>query len=293
VNVIMRVAYNRPEMLRLSLDYEIKAREFHMLPGKFHTFFVVEYGAPQKIFDIIETYPFAYSVRIRPKKFGLSKNILEGMKEAFDVAKDYIIYIEDDILVHKTYFKYMDVLSNMSELGKYTVLSAYNKTDDNNVNTVYKGNHYCAWASLITKKFFVDYIDRCVCPLYYENYATRSRFVLRLNAEFKEYWGKKYKYKNDMHNEQAGLINRLIDVASILEDSYVILPTTNRQMHIGLVGKNRPGVLPGNSYEERLNNMMDIIKNNRFYEITQSKQYNDYKIFSPKLDEWDGTLYVK
>jgi len=39
--------------------------------------------------------------------------------------------------------------------------------------------------------------------------------------------------------------------------------------------------------------MCDIIENNKFYEITQAKQYNDYLIFDKRLDEWDGTLYVK
>ena len=51
MNVITRVAHNRPEMFQLSMEYEIAARKYHMLSGKFHTLFVIEYGAPQKIFD--------------------------------------------------------------------------------------------------------------------------------------------------------------------------------------------------------------------------------------------------
>jgi len=290
MNVIMRVAHNRPEMFQLSIEYEIAAREYHMLPGKFHTLFVIEYGAPQKIFDLIDEYPFEYSVITRDEKFGLSKNILEGMKNAFEMADDYIIYIEDDILIHKTYFRYMDILLNMEDLGKYTVLSPYSRRNEGSVNEVYRGTHYCAWGALITKSFFEKYIIHCVTPNYYDN---RSRFVVALNNKFKEYWGKGYKYKNDMHNEQAGLVNRLVDIAAIQDNAYVILPRVNRQMHIGLVGKNRPGRLPGNTYEERLVSMYDIIKNNKFYEMTQAKQYNDYLVFDKRLDEWDGTLYVK
>jgi hypothetical protein len=28
------------------------------------------------------------------------------------------------------------------------------------------------------------------------------------------------------------------------------------------------------------------------YALSATKQYNDYKVFSPKLEEWDGTLYL-
>lgn len=294
MNVLMRVAFDRPEMLQLSIEYEIAAREYHMLPDKFHTLFVIEYGAPQKIFDLIKEYPFEHSIITRDQQFGLSKNILEGMRDAFKLADDYIIYIEDDILIHWTYFKYMDILLNMKELGKYTVLSAYNKQNDGDVHEVYRGDHYCAWGALITKKFFNDYIIHCVGPNYYANYATRSRFVMAINERFKKYWGKGYKFTTDQWNEQAGLIHRLCNAAVIQDGAYVILPRVNRQMHIGLVGKNRPGSLPGNTYEERLANMRAIIKNNRFYEVSQAKQYNDYLIFDKRLDEdWKGTLYDK
>ena len=57
MNVIMRVAHGRPEMFQLSMEYELKAREYYMLSGKFHTLFVVEHRAPQKIFDLIKKYP--------------------------------------------------------------------------------------------------------------------------------------------------------------------------------------------------------------------------------------------
>jgi hypothetical protein len=297
MNVIMRVAYNRPEMLQLSIEYEIAAREHHTLPGKFHTLFVIEHGAPQKIFDLINKYPFEHSVITRDQKFELTKNILEGMKEAFKLTNDYIIYIEDDILVHKSYFKYMDILLNMKDLGPYTVLSAYNKNDGEDVSEVYRGHHYCAWAALITKKFFMDYIIHCINPSYYESYASRDRFVKVLDNKCKKYWEKGYKYRGDgKHHAQAGVINRFVDLAMIQNGAYVIIPYVNRQQHIGYCQSyNRPGgILPGNDFEERLENLKETILNaDKMYELSGTKIYNDYKIFSPKLDEWDGTIYVK
>jgi len=295
MNVIMRVAYNRPEMLQLSIEYEIAAREYYMLPGKFHTLFVIEHGAPQKIFDLINKYPFEHSIIVRNQKFGLTKNILKGMKEAFKLVDDYVIYIEDDILIHETYFKYMDTLLNMKNLEPYTVLSAYNKQDDGDVHEVYRGNHYCAWAALITKKFFNDYIIHCSNSSYYESNFSRDRFVRSLGERFKD--NKLYKYRNDlgMHNEQAGLINKLVDIAIIQDDVYVITPRINRQRHIGFAGKNRHSKpLIGNNFDGRLEHLREIIKTSEsMYDMTFSKQYKDYKIFSPKLDEWDGTIYVK
>lgn len=291
----MRVVYDRPEMLQLSIEYEIAAREYYMIPGEFHTLFVVEHGAPQKIFDLINKYPFEHSVIVRDYKFGLTKNILAGMKNAFEMCDDYVIYIEDDILIHKTYFKYMDILLNREDLGKYTVLSAYSKNDDGDVHEVYKGNHYCAWAALVTKKFFMDYIIHCSNPSYYESNFSRDRFVRALGERFKD--NKLYKYKNDlgMHNEQAGLINKLVDINIIQGGGYVVTPRINRQRHIGFAGKNRHSkLLVGNSFDERLEHLREIIKTpESMYDMTLSKQYDDYKIFSPKLDEWDGTIYVK
>ena len=50
----MRVAWRRPEMFKLSLDYEIEAREHHMLPGNFVTIFVVDHNPDNKTFELIK-----------------------------------------------------------------------------------------------------------------------------------------------------------------------------------------------------------------------------------------------
>jgi len=292
MNIILRPVFNRPEMLQLSFEYEIAAREHFMLPGEFVTIFIIEYGSPQKTLDLVEAYPFENRHIIRNQKLGLSINILEGMKEAFTDADDYLIHLEDDVLLHKTYFQYMNVLFNM-DVGKFSILSPFNQNDDGNVNEVYKGHHYAALAPLITKKFFMDYIIHCINPSYYENFNTRSNFVTTLDKNFAE--DKRYKYKSAAHNEQAGLINRLVDVAMIQDDMYVMTPKVNRQQHIGYFGKNRPGgTIPGNDFDERLINLREIIKDaNMMYKLSKTPQYNDYAVFSPKLEEWDGVLYVK
>lgn len=291
-NIIMRPVYNRPEMLQLSLEYEVKAREaYYDFPSDLVTLFVVEHGTPEKTLELLKDYPYESRFIRRSKRFGLTVNILEGFKSAFNLTSDYVIYIEDDILVHETYFQYMDVLLNT--VDNFSVLSAYNRDDGGNVNEIYKGHHYAALAPLISKKFYTDYVLPCSNSVYY---SRPGAYVINMAKNYKEHWGKLYKYKNTSeHHEQAGLHNRLVDIAAIEEDMWVYMPRVNRHQHIGYFGKNRPGgAIPGNSYDERLENLRKIILSaDEMYRLTATKCYNDYKIFSPKLNDWDGTLYVK
>jgi len=296
MNVILRPVFNRPEMLQLSLEYEKAAREYFMLPGEYVTVFIVEYGSLPKTLELVENYPFKAKHIVRGEKYGLSKNILEGMKEVFKLADDHIIYIEDDVLIHKTYFQYMDILLNMFSKDEYSILSPYNGDDNGKVNEFYNGNHYAALAPLINKEFFKMYVEPCVSSVYYENYNTRDKFITSLNNKYKEYWDKGYRYGSSRaHNEQAGMLSRLQNVAMIEENRVMIQPYVNRQMHAGFYGKNRPGgKIPGDNFEMRVENLREIIKDaNEMYKLSTTKQYNDYRVFSPKLEEWDGTLYAK
>ncbi len=293
-NVLLRVAWNRAEMLQVSIEHEIAAREYYKFPDDLITLFVLDKGYTKDVMNVIKNYPYEYKVTARDNHCGLSKNILLGMKEAFELTSDYVIYIEDDLIVFKNYFQYLDVLMNM-DCGKVSVYSAYTPEDGDDVNKVYRTHRYAAWASVILKDFFEDYIKPCVSAVYYDSYGSRSRFVMALNDRYKDHWGPQgYKYGPyaDRHNEQAGLINRLTDVAMIEEEKYVIMCDINRQCHIGFYGKNRPGKLDGKTFDERLENLKYIIANNQFYEKTSAKQYNDYKTFLLQLDKWDGTLYL-
>jgi len=292
-NVILRPVFDRPEMLYLSLEYEKAAREYFSLKDELVTVFIIEHGSPDKTLELVDNYPYTSTKIKRKEKFGLSKNILLGMRDAFDISDNYVIHLEDDILLHKTYFQYMDILLNMGL--NYSVLSPFNKKDEGSVNDIYKGHHYAALAPLIDKGFFEDYVEPCITPVYYENYASRDRFVRALAKKYQD--NELYKYRNNPggHNEQAGLINKLVDVSLIEEEKWVIQPFINRQQHIGYFGKNRPGgKIPGKSFEDRLKNLREIIKDpNRMYQLSAAKQYNDYLAFSPKLEEWNGTLYLK
>jgi predicted SAM-dependent methyltransferase len=289
-NVILRPVFNRPEMLALSIEYEKKAREYVGGLNNITTVFIVEHGSPDKVLELVNKYPYEKKIIKREKKLGLTVNILEGMKNAFDLADNFIIHLEDDVLLHETYFKYIKTALSVDGVQPFSILSPYNFNDAGNVHDLRKEHHYAALAPMITKQFFESFVRPCAVKKYYDN---KPKFVTKLNEKYRDHWeGRRYKYRDTTHWEQAGLINRLVDVAMIEKGMYVILPFVNRQQHIGYFGKNRPGgIIPGNSYEERLENLREIIKDaDKMYELSATKQYNDYRTFSPKLDEWDGTL---
>jgi hypothetical protein len=291
-NIILRPVFNRPEMLALSLEYEKKAREYYDF-GDLETLFLVEYGADLKTKKLIKEYPFEAKYIVREKKFGLTINILEGMKAAFEITDNFIIHLEDDILLHETYFEYMAVLQALIGHDNYSVLSPYNPNNKGDVQEINKHNHYAALAPLISKKFFEIYVKPCANVDYYNN---PPKFVAALNNMYKAHWeSRRYKYTNTAHWEQAGLINRLVDVAIIEEKRYLYRPMINRHQHIGYFGKNRPGgIIPGGNYKERLANLREIILDaDKMYKMSATKQYNDYQIFSPELKKWDGKLILK
>jgi hypothetical protein len=288
--VLMRPVFNRPEMLYLSIEAEINAREYHKFPDDLLTLFIVEHGADPITVELVRRYPFRSYCILRADKYGLSCNILEGFREAFSLTNDYIIYIEDDVVVHKTYFKYMDTLLNM-DLGKVSVLSAYNFDDDGDIHEIRRKNHYSALAPIIMKDFYTRYILSCSCNDFYSDPAG---FSIALNDKYKEHWAtKRYRYQDSTHHAQAGIINRLTDVAEIEEDMWCIMPSVNRQTHIGFWGANRVKSkdIPGVAFDERVDNLREIVKDaDKMYDMAGSKEYDDYKTFSSKLEAWDGTL---
>ena len=290
----MRPVFNRPEMLYLSLEAEQVAREYYNIPDtNFLNLFIVEYGADEKVKELVESFGGEKEIIYREARYGLSKNILEGMKYSFNKADDYLIYIEDDVLVHKTYFQFMDVLMN-SDIKPYSFLSPYSQKDRGSINDVSATNHYAALAPLINKPFFNKYIAHCADDLFYQH---PQKFIIELDKSYGVYGKGLYKYKgNHIHYQQAGLINRLTDIARIKENIQAYAPTVNRQQHIGMYGYNRikGDDLSGGSFEERVSSLRKIINDvDSMNSFTGDKRYLDYTTFDERLDEWDGTIDIR
>jgi len=292
MNVILRPACNRPEMLHISIETEIAARKYCEPLSDLLTIFVIDAGDNAKVIELAKAYPYKKEIIIRDTQYGLTKNILEGMKTAFSKSDDYIFYIEDDIIVHKTYFQYMDTALELCDKKKFTIVSSFSFTNSGDINKVARGNRYSALGPIIMKPFFDKYILQHVNDAYYKDDGSRISYIKNLDKQNEKYFVKGYKYRDfsSCHNEQAGLINRLIDVAKIEGDGEILLPYISRAVHIGFYGKNRPGKVNGNNFEERLRNIKNIISSKDTSRIPNSAKYGDYQRLSGKLNEWDGTL---
>jgi hypothetical protein len=101
-------------MLQLSIDYEVAARKVAgVTDEEYLTLFLIEYGAHEKVIEIARYYPYPSRIRFRnrwwrserKRRYGITRSLLEGMKEGFRIAHDHAVVIEDDILIHKTYEK--------------------------------------------------------------------------------------------------------------------------------------------------------------------------------------------
>ena len=160
-------------------------------------------------------------------------------------------------------------------------------------NVVHKSNFYDAAGACLTKEWFTKYIKPLANEKFYKN---RVRIICALDEKFKKHGAPKYKYSNRPkaeHNEQAGLLNRLADVAFIKEDMHTIVPELARVRNIGFYGKNRGGTdLPAGAYEERLEILRECVKDSR--KIFSMTKYfkDDYVDFGPPIDNWDGTITV-
>jgi hypothetical protein len=297
MNYILRAVFNRPEMLYLSIAAEIEARSYYS-KEKYKTLFCVEHGAPFKVLDIINTiYPFDMEIIKRPFRHMGWGNILEGFKVAFNATDDYVINIEDDGIVHKTFFEYMEKAHELT--NPYTVINASNRTTPNRsnsekVNIIRYGNSFEANGCLISKYFFKVYIEPYAT---YEYYKNRGPTIARINQRNGDVPQAKYRKSNRnsmKHVGWDGLVNRLVDTAIIEEQLYSVSPFADRLRNIGFYGQNRPGTFPlkSDNFEERVT-WLSQVSNNKENLKKLDRFYSDYTEFYPELNDWSGNLFVE
>ena len=293
-NILLRPVWNKAEMLKLSIDYEKVAREHHDFSSDIYTIFVAEYGTTPDVMRVVSEYPFDYELITRPSRFGLTANIMEGYKVAFSRSDSFVITVEDDILIHRTYFEYIDALFALGrELPKFSVINA-DGGKRGGPSYIKRAHHYGPAAPLIDKGFFEKYVLPHANPEYYNN---RVRKMTQLNRNYLKYHESgRYKFHDVRFDEQAGLINRLVDHAMIDEGIYVLTPEVRRERNIGYFGKNRPGgSIPGNSFDERFENLTNIVKDPKVmveHAGTEGRE-GDYALFNPSLDTWNGEMKLR
>jgi len=292
-NIVLFAVWNRPEMFSIVTESLVEAYNYYPFPDlKF--VFAVEAPNDPKVLELIRDFPFPVEeVIVRQQHFGLSKNILEAMKSAMDKTDDFIFFQADDIVVHKTFFKFYDALLNTyTDPFSTHTLAIYKEGGD--INIVNKGHHYDAAGACISKGFWHKYIRVCSNEAFYKN---RAQYVNKLDNLYKASFPRPYKFKagQGQYNQQAGLINRLVDVALIEDNIYSTMVNVARVRNIGFYGRNRPGgALIGSTFEERLEYLRGVITDrDSIYALTAAKQYTDYINFDKNLDNWDGSIIIK
>lgn len=280
-------------MLTVVMESLIEAYDYFPFPDlKF--VFAVEAPNDKKVLEIVKSFPLdTEKIIVRQERCGLSKNILEGMKVAMGLSEDFVMFQADDIVVHKTFFKYYDKLIN-TDLGKISTYTVARYEEGGDPAKVIKWHAYDAAGALINKNFYETYIRPCSIPQFYNS---RPAFVTQIDRKYNKYYVD-HTYKFPLgpakFNQQAGLINRLVDVAMIEEGYKTIISDLTRVRNIGFYGRNRAGNLPGNTFDDRLEFLRSIINDSdKIYSMTGSKQYKDYVNFDPRLDTWDGEIIIQ
>jgi len=294
MNVILRPVYNRPEMLKLSFDYEFKSRSCVFKSDRprvidsYITIFVVEFGADPKCIELINEYPYDKIIIQRQYRHKPIANILEGIKtvlEDFPIAS-YVINLEDDCLVHETFFEFA---SKASRLVEYSVINSWG-VQGNDPYVLNKGSRFAGPGGIINLDFFREFILPYVSNEYYDS---PDKTISKINALHKG--NPFYKYKEGMqHTDWDGLIHRLVDVAFIEKGLYSYSSDCYRLLHIGFYGYNRTsGKWPESclTFEDRLNFLRSNIFDPALLESLDGT-YKDYSVFCPEIDLWDGRLFI-
>jgi len=274
------------------MEYEIKARK-QLSTDNYSTLFALEHNADPKCVELIQDYyPFEKTVVTRSfRHFGWG-NILEGFKQAFFEGADYVLNIEDDCLLHETYFTYMNTALNLLKGNKFSVINASRRLVPNtSITGVQATNLFEAPACLMNGYFFNKYVRPYATYDYYTNRETIIHLVNKRNGD-----DKRSKYRAErknlfQHIGWDGLVNRLIDTAFIEEGLRSYSPMCDRQIHIGFYGQNRIGKLPFKhpEFADRVEALRDTALNAAKM-MQLDPNYKDYVDFASQLDAWSGEL---
>jgi len=222
MNWILIPGYNRPEFFYRTMESLVKNPEVK----DYNIIFALENDVNQAYFDIIESFRdgLRFDVIKRPQRYGCTRNILEGLKTAIERSDEYVIVVEDDVVVSRDFLRFLDYCyrhfyqpdGDIANIGSSTNRSL------GRVNYVYKEQWYLPWGTLIPKYFFNRFLLEHCNDSYYQH--TR------------EYAERYYHFKTEGREvEQASLILRVM----LKNNLYQILPEVPRSLEIGIYGEHR------------------------------------------------------
>lgn len=293
MNILIRSVFNRPEMLYLSIKYEIAARKYYQ-NDDIKTIFAVDYGGDPGCLDVIKRYPFEKFVIQRPYRHKVCANIMEALRATTQHIDTYFINLEDDCVLHKTYFKFVDEALKLIPDKKFSVLTTWGLSPHGDPSVLKPGVFSCGPGTVISKYFFDKYMLEHATETYYRNWiptidAVNRRNEINPNAKYSIKKGNQHD-----HLDWDGLMNRLVDTALFEEGVHSYSSLCYRLLHIGFFGFNRPyGRYPKelDTFTKRVEFLERGIYEPKLLEQLDGV-YKDYNTFDSRLDSWDGGLLL-
>jgi len=228
MNVIMVPARNRPEFLYISLSSLLKNKEVE----NYKILFVFECDVKRECQKIVKRLIADVGLDVEFVKwdsfYGLSKGILEGMKIAFTKTDEYVIVLEEDVMVSRDYLRFVDYCYRnfylkRKDIATISGMISLEHGKKRDVTKVRKRMWYSPYGVLIPKKFFFRYVyPHCI----EEYYCNPSYYCDKYHPNW---------IYRGMYTEQAGLINRIIHKNAL----YCLEPEVPRCQHIGWYSSKR------------------------------------------------------
>ena len=233
---IVSFGFDRPEMLEASFKSIIRCPEHREY--EWHCF-IDGQGRVQRNF-YQEDYP-DIRFHIRDSRIGLNANILLAFKELFQFHKyDYILYVEDDIIVSDDFIRFCEyALFNFKDEKMFTVgaLSRILNTSPDDAASVKRFDWYHPWGVAIDRddfNLFSDHIMPYVThPIEYMNGAIKTA----LQESNPEYYEREYKDGVCQNYTQDCLLNAI----RAINHKHQLIPLLSRSQNIGFYGVHQPG----------------------------------------------------
>jgi hypothetical protein len=243
--IIVRTAWKRPAILKLSLESQMNADLFEDTK----TIIFVDKSSAQNtkdITDVINGFDADIEIVFREEHYGVNKNPLEAFKYVYDkYGVEYLVLIEEDVLVAKDFFSLLKYCMDQGWFWKEKCMGMVGGFDGDKWGTDINKIHLAKWFDTrlmaLNKENFYKYVE---VHCNQEYYRTPMDYINRCFNETKYYtfdW----------------LLGRLTQDNEL----FCIFPEIHRYGYIGVFGSGTSkSEIEQKSYQEQ-------------YEILKQSQY--------------------
>lgn len=283
-NVIAIVAYNKPDLLHLYLEQIFSEPTINEYEIQIHTEEGYDKEQDEVIKDWSEKNPDVNIRQVIKEKLkdcplpGFYNILSTYLMASQGLGEDnFVIVGEEDILPTKDYIRYNKYIYD-NFLKKYPrILGAAHKRRPEAETTgkpdILIGDYQCTSLSVISVKAINKYFEKWL-----------SDYNLYVNPV--EYYNKHFfesRISPTDHTHHDGTIERIMDINKL----FVLKPDQARSMHVGLSGVFCKGKPPEGTFEERVAQWRELIKDGDKLR-SLSNLPEDLVVTDPEGPEWES-----